>query len=198
MQLIGRNLKNWAVAACLLGSSWAAQAQIAIEEVKTKMGKTELQCFAATYNKPKGITSELLDNTFQNANVRKSARKKGFTIYRAALCNNISTNKSDYYTKVKNKKGKTIVYLCASKGYDNYVTSTNDTAMAGNITRFLQELDARIETEMAIRQKEAELQKIQKENKKLDDKLQDAKKQEEKKSDELNKMRIQKAPDPVK
>jgi hypothetical protein len=172
---------------------------VPVKEGKVKMGKTKLWCFIAEYPYDKAITVETIEKDIQGANIKRTSRKKGFSIYRGVSWHTFSNNKGDYYYKVKNKKGKTTLYFCASKGYDNYVTSTNDAETTTKITNFLHELSHKIETAKAILEKESELKTIEKKNAEINKQLEESKKQEAQKTNEIKTLKkMQTAPAPVK
>ena len=179
-----------------------AKAQgVNIKEGAMKMGKQKLWAFTATYDYPKDAVIGAMESNLDNANLKRSAKKKGVCTYRAASWPSISNNKADYYYKAKGSKGRTMLSLVASKGYDNYVTSSNDAEIAGNITRYLQNLDVQIATALKIKAKEEELKQIKGNNDALARQNAEAKKAEDKKVQEINALKqqqSQQAPLPVK
>jgi len=164
---------------------------INIKEGTIKMGKTKLQGFTATYQHPKNLVTDNMEKNIADAHLKRSSRKKGFSIYRGAAWTAISANKADYYYKVKSKKGQTMLSFAVSKGYDNYVTSVNDATLAANITRYLQNLDAQIVTNEQIKTKEGELKQIQQNNDALNKQLSESQKEQKKKNSELNTLKKQ-------
>ncbi len=173
---------------------------IEIKEGNAKMAKTKLWCFSTTYKYDKTLAIEIIESKIASANLKRSARKKGFSIYRGVSWSTIiPNNKADYYYKVKGKKGKTTFYFCASKGYDNYVTTAQEPELAKNIISFLQTLDTDMATAASIRAKELELKSITEKNAEINKQLEETKKQENQKSKEIEALKKkQVAPDPVK
>lgn len=170
-----------------------------INEGNEKMGKTKIWCFSTVFPYEKSITIETIEKTLANANLKRSARKKNFMIYRGATWPAMSHNKCDYYYKVKSKKGKTTVYLAVSKGYDNFVTTANDADISKNIKDYLDELGHKIVNAIAIKEKEAELKQIEKKNAEINKQLEQSKKEEAEKAKELQSLKkVQTAPAPVK
>jgi hypothetical protein len=169
-----------------------------IKEGETKMGKTKLWCFYTTFREPKSETIEIIEKDLATANLKRTSRKKGFFIYKGVQWPAMSNNRGDYYYKVHGKKNKTTVYLCASKGYDNYVTTASDSMAASKVKTYLADLPARVEQLISIHKKEAELKQTEQKTQKLEKQLQETKKEEAKQSGELNNMKIQKSADPVK
>jgi hypothetical protein len=172
----------------LLPFSLLAQ-QVTVTETATKMGKKKLWCFAASYNFDKAPTKEVIEQQLSDAKLKRSARKKGFSIYKAATWPAISNTKCDYYYKTKSKKNKTTLYLSVSKGYDNYVTTANDAEVAANITRYLQNLNPQIATAISLKKNEAELKVMQQNNQEAQKKLDEAKKEQAAKAGQIQQMR---------
>lgn len=180
---------------------FTTQAQnIEIKEGNAKMAKTKLWCFSTVYKYDKNIAIETIEAKIASANIKRSARKKGFSIYRGVSWPSIiPNNKADYYYKVKSKKGKTTFYFCASKGYDNYVTTTKEPELARNIITLLQTLDTDMATAASIKAKELELKSIAEKNAEINKQLEATKKQENEKAKEIEALKKkQVSPDPVK
>jgi hypothetical protein len=62
--------------------------------------------------------------------------KKGITIYRGVILSEISSMKLDIYTQVQKRGVGSVVYMAASKGYDNF-TTPEDQDITSNIITFL-------------------------------------------------------------
>ncbi|MCF8451490.1 MAG: hypothetical protein K9G49_16580 [Taibaiella sp.] len=173
--------------------------EVTVKEGNVKMGKTKIWCYQATYNYDKAITIETIEADLGRANLKRTKKKKGFCIYRGVSWAEMSNNKADYIYKTKTKKGKTTVYLSASKGYDNFVTTKTEPEFAGKIIAYLNKLNGEIANTLAIRAKEQELKSIEKKNEEINKQLAESKKQEAEKAKELqNLKRVQTAPAPVK
>jgi len=173
---------------------------IEIKEGTTKMAKTKLWCFSTVYKYDKSLAIEAIEAKLTGANIKRSARKKGFSIYRGVSWPSLIPNtKADYYYKVKSKKGKTTLYFCASKGYDNYITTTKEPELARNIINLLQTLDTDMATAAAIKTKELELKTISEKNAEINKQLEATKKQENEKAKEIDALKKKQiAPAPVK
>ena len=160
--------------------------EVTVSESSEKMGKEEMWCFSARYYHEEEITREVLGQRIMEAGIKKGTEKKGVSIYKGATWNDISPAKCDYYLKTHSKKRKTTVYLCVSKGYNNFVTTANDAATAANITAFLQKLEGQIVAAEAIKQKEAELKAIEEKNKEAQRELEKSKKEQAEKAGQLD------------
>lgn len=172
--------------------------QVAVKEGDAKMGKKKMWTFSATYRYDKGITKTIMQRNLENAGLRKGKTKKGVTSYKGATWATISPTQGDYYYRIKSKKGKTTVFVTASRGYDNYIKTSTDSVTAVRVSGYLQAMDAQIAQELAIMQKEQEMKDLAKKNEALNKQLNDSKEQEAKKAQELNKMKkAQTAPLPV-
>ena len=175
-----------------------AIAQVAVKEGEAKMGKKRMWTFSATYRYDKGITKTVMQRNIENAGLRKGKTKKGVTSYKGVTWAAISPTQGDYYYRMKSKKGKTTVFMTASRGYDNYIKTSSDSATAVRVSGYLQALDGQIAQELAIMQKEQEMKDLAKKNEALNKQLNDGKTQEAKKAQELNKLKkAQTAPLPV-
>jgi hypothetical protein len=176
-----------------------AQNPITVTEGSTKMGKEKMWTFSATYKYGKGYTDAAMYKNLEDAGMKRSGHKKGVSKYKAASWPAISATKGDYYYRIRTKKGKSTVYIAASKGYDNFVTGTNDEATAMKLTKYLQDLDGQIANDIAMEAKQKEIAEIAKRNEELNKELKASKEQEAQKAKELNTMRkMQTAPAPVK
>lgn len=177
----------------------ATAQEITVKEGNEKMGKTKLWCFSAVYPHDKNTTIEIMEQNIADANIKRSSRKKGFMIYKGVTWAAISNKKGDYYYKIKSKKGKTTVYLCASTGYDNYVTTKSNPEIAGGIVGYLQKMDGQIRNAIAIKQKEKELMEISEKNAEIAKQLDKTKEAKAEKAKEIEALKKQKtAPAPVK
>ncbi len=171
--------------------------EVLVREGNEKMGKTKLWCFSATYPYDKSITIDIMEKNIADANMKRSSRKKGFSIYRGVTWQTISNKKGDYYYKIRSKKGKTTVYLCASSGYDNYVTTKTDPETAGSIVRYFQKMDGQIKTAIAIKEKEKELLEISEKNAEIKKQLDKTKENEAQKTKEIENLKKQQAAPPA-
>jgi hypothetical protein len=63
-------------------------------------------------------------------------RKKGISIYRGVILSEVSPQKLDIYTRVQKRGVGSVVYMAASKGYDNF-TTPEDQEITYNIVTFL-------------------------------------------------------------
>lgn len=162
---------------------------VSVTEGNNKMGKKKMWTFSASYRYDKASTAIVMQQNMERAGLTKPKTKRGVKRYKGVVWNSISPNKGDYYYKVKNKKGRTTVYITASKGYDNYVTTENDAQMAGKITNYLRNLEGQIASAIAIQQKETEMQKISERNEELNKELEANKAQEAQKANEIRNMR---------
>lgn len=175
-----------------------AMAQVAVKEGDAKMGKKKMWTFSATYRYDKGITKTVMQRNIENAGLRKGKTKKKVTMYKGVTWPAISPTQGDYYYRIKSKKGKTTVFMTASRGYDNYIKTSTDSAAAMRVEGYLKALDGQIAQELAIMQKQQEVKDLAKKNEALNKQLSDSKEQEALKAKELNKMKkAQTAPLPV-
>jgi hypothetical protein len=133
-------------------------------------------------DQPEQITSDALSARLKRSGVTNGNRTKGITIYKGVILSEISANKLDIYTRVEKLGVGTLVYMTASKGYDNF-TSPEDTGITNNIIVFLNSFT----TDANYRSVDVDLteqkENIAKEEKKYQKMLEDQKDMEKKKND---------------
>lgn len=84
------------------------------------------------------VTSDALVAKLKRSGLSGKSRR-GITIYRGVILSEISSNKMDIYTSVKKSGKGSVVYMAASRGYDNFSTP-EDTAVTNRIISFLNTL----------------------------------------------------------
>lgn len=163
----------WLIAALLIFPIFANAQEV--KEKTVKNGKESMPAFTIKVKHGTKLVKQVLKTSAEQAGLKKAKHKHGYTIYKRAVWSAISTNKLDYYYKVKGNGRKATVYFSASKGYDNYVSSQTEPSSAMSINTFLQQLAQKIDLQNEIDQREEQLDKINKE-----------KKQKEKEMEQLN------------
>ena len=90
---------------------------------------------------PPDMVEKALKERLENAGLKKDGSKKGVINYKEVVLNDITSEKMDVYTKVERKsrseKDKSIVYLLASKGYDNFITPAQDSIAVAKMASYL-------------------------------------------------------------
>jgi hypothetical protein len=84
------------------------------------------------------VTSDALVTKLKRSGLSGRSRR-GVTIYSGVILSEISTNKMDIYTSVQKSGKGSVVYMAASRGYDNFSTP-EDTAVTNRIISFLNTL----------------------------------------------------------
>lgn len=171
--------------AVVLSPLLAGAQDLQINEGKEEMSKSERWCFSATYPYKKEVAEAVMDKNLEQAHMERSAHKKGVSTYKAATWPQISDSKCDYYYKMKGKKSRTTLFLCVSKGYDNYVTSSNDVTTANNIKQYMLHLQDQMKTAVEIEQEEAKLKKMAEKNDAAKEKLEESQKEQAAKEEKL-------------
>ncbi len=133
-----------------------------VKETMVKKGKEKVPAFTVKYKHSKSLTRATVKESITEAGIKHIKHKKGFFTFKGAEWQTISTNKLDYYYKVTGNKRKSTIHFAVSKGYDNYITPSNDATVADNITRYLETLDGKMANKEAINDKQEELEKIEK------------------------------------
>lgn len=115
-----------------------------IKEGKAKIGKMKGWAFTATYHHTKDVTINAIEANIANAKLVRTSKKKGYSAYKNADWQTISTSKADYYYRAKGKRGETMVTFAAVKPDGTFVATTNDPQTAANIVVWLQNLEKQI------------------------------------------------------
>ena len=114
-------------------ASTAVYAQATIESIVIQ--KHNRNAVKLYIDQPEDVTADALTAKLKRSGLNGS-KKKGITIYKGVTLSEISINKLDIYTRVEKLGIGTVVYMAASKGYDNF-TSPEDTGITNNIVTFL-------------------------------------------------------------
>ena len=136
-----------------------ANAQKVSEDV-IKVGKESRNGFIARSKYGRTQMNEIIATKFTEAGFKKHGKKSKFHTYKGVIWSVTGPSKVDLYYKVTGKKHKARVYFIASKGYDNYITSSTDAATASSITNYLSQLDAAIALSEELKQKEKDLKEL--------------------------------------
>jgi len=171
--------------ALILASFFATAQDLTISEGMESMGKTERWCFAAKYPYKKEIADAVMEKKIERAGLERNSSKKGVNTYRGATWTDINSSKCDYYYKTESRKGKTTLYFCVSKGYENYVTSSNDVGTSNNIKQYLLHLQDQMKTAVEIEEEEAKLKKMANQNADAKAELEKANKEQAEKEEKL-------------
>ena len=133
-----------------------------VKEAMLKKDKEHMPGYTIRLKHGRGLTAATLKETLQEAGLKKAKHKKGFYTYKGVVLMAISSNKQDYYYKVTGNKRKATVHFAVSKGYDNYVTSANDSHLSMAIDSFLIDLNNKVAIKEQLNEKQAELDEIEK------------------------------------
>lgn len=114
-------------------SSFAQNAR----EASVKFMKGQQNAIIADYDLPRDLVENALKERFEKEGLGKKSSEKGFIAYKGTTWANISPDKMDVYAKVEGKGDQSSITLLASKGYDNFVTSTTDAEKVQKLEAFL-------------------------------------------------------------
>lgn len=126
-------MKNIILVIVVLVLSITMYAQATIESIIIQ--KQNRNAVKLYIDQSEEITADALDVKLSRSGL-DGKRKKGVTIYKGVTLSEISTTKLDIYTSVRKQGIGSVVYMAASKGYDNF-TSPEDTGITNNIVVFL-------------------------------------------------------------
>lgn len=173
----------------LLAPLFVAAQDLAISESLESMGKTERWCFSAKYPFKEDVAESVMEKNIEKAGLERTSHKKGVNAYQGAVWNEISDSKCDYYYKTASRKGKTTIYFCVSKGYDNYVTSSNDVGTSNRIKQYMLHLQDQMKTAVEIAAEEAKLKKIAEQNQDAKAELEKSQKEQAEKEEKLKSLK---------
>jgi len=125
--------KLFILVVALVVSTVTIYAQATVESIVIeKHNRNAVKLYIA---QPEEITADALSAKLKRSGLNGN-RSKGITIYKGVILSEISTNKLDIYTRVEKMGVGSVVYMTASKGYDNF-SSPEDTGITNNIIVFL-------------------------------------------------------------
>ncbi|XZF14404.1 hypothetical protein ACTHGU_21690 [Chitinophagaceae bacterium MMS25-I14] len=131
--------KLWA--ALLLGITFShgAQAQnVRTSSVSFKANKMEgsYSAVVADYDyDSKAVEAALSEKLASQTG--KGSNSKGYRYFQAVTVPELTQDKVDLYYKVESEKGKAVVTMLISKGYDNFITPEKDPTTFDNMKQFL-------------------------------------------------------------
>ncbi len=128
-----------------------------VEEGIINIGKDEKAGFIATSRNDRDLVFNALASKLNDQGLTNYTIKKKFYTSKEVIIPEISPNKIDLFFKVAKVKNRTKIYFVVSKGYDNYVTSASEPAMAIGIVNFLKQIDGIVVHTEEVRKKEEEM-----------------------------------------
>jgi hypothetical protein len=137
-------------------------------EATVKFMKGQQNAIVADYDLPEKVVADALKERLEKEGLTKRSSEKGFMAYKGATWANISPDKMDIYARVEGKGDKSTITMLASKGYDNFISTTTDADKVQKIQAFLNNFikDARAyQLKLAIQAQEEVVKKIDKEYK---------------------------------
>jgi hypothetical protein len=99
-------------------------------------------CVMNTYNFSQDLLDETIKKKFAEAKVDNPDKSKGYKIYRGVSFPAFGSEKLDIYIKTDGKKETSICYIAVSKGYDNFLNPTTDSATMAMVAAWMNELNA--------------------------------------------------------
>lgn len=157
-------LKSLSVAAFLLTAANISYAQNA-HESRVSFMKGDQNAIVANYDLPKNVVENALKERLEKAGLSKKSTEKGFMAYKGATWREVSPDKVDVYAKVEGKGNVSTITMLVSKGYDNFISSTNDPEKVQNVQAFLNSFvkDVNLyQLKLSIASQEEEVKKAEK------------------------------------
>lgn len=174
-------------------TSWSYSQSITEQSISIK--KMSANAFVADFGDvDKSVFEKAVENYFDKNIDGKNLKYSGFVFKRGSVWSTVSPDKSDIYYKIESSKKSQKLIVAFSKGYENFISSQSDPAIANNITQQI----ASIQTEINAVKKEADIKNYEnnlddliKEKKKLEDKKQDIEKDIKQKENEIDKVKAE-------
>ena len=129
-----KKLKTLLLVTVVLFSVTITHAQTSVESILIE--KQNRNAVKLEIDQPENITSTALEQRFKRSGISGKKSNGGVVVYKGINLSEISTSKLDIYTKVVKHGTGSIVYMAASKGYDNFAV-TEETEITVNIATFL-------------------------------------------------------------
>ena len=174
-----KNLKKIFLVIAFAFCASSINAQTSIEYILIQ--KQNRNAVKLEINQPEQITQTALDQRFNRSGL-KGKTKKGTTLYKGVTLSEISTSKLDIYTRVIKHGTGSIVYMAASKGYDNFA-GVEDIEITTKIEAFLLEFVNDANYRSVDVDLSAQIEDIAKQEKAYQKLLEDQKDTERKKAD---------------
>lgn len=140
-----------------------------ISEGTVTMNKVERPAIVGEFNFTSEVTEAVILEDLRTKGFGKGDSNKDFKMFAGVTFPMISREKIDLYVKVmtksKSEKGKSVVYLVISKGYDNFVSGATDQAAIDSAKIYLGSLMGQFEQKklkLDIAAQEATIEKLQK------------------------------------
>ena len=169
-------------------SSVAMYAQATVESIVIQ--KHNRNAVKLYIDQPDDITADALAAKLKRSGLNGN-KKKGIYIYKGVILSEISPTKLDIYTRVEKLGVGSVVYMAASKGYDNFA-SPEDTGITNKIIVFLNNFVPDANYRSVDVDLTAQQSNIEKQEKALQKLLDDQKDTEKRKSDaEVKLLQIQ-------
>ena len=135
-------------------------------EGSVTIDKTNRNALILNLNQPEAVTRAALTKRMDRAGLNGKA-SSGYTKYSGVTFSEISRDKVDIYTMVKKAPNDgSIIYMAVSRGYDNFISSTNDSATSANTRVFLNSMVAEADNQFTTNTITANTAEINKDEKK--------------------------------
>jgi hypothetical protein len=108
-----------------------------MSETNVKFMNSTASAVVASYNVPESVMRQALEQKLSKENIGKVKESKGYYTFSGITWNRISADKMDYYFTVDGKKNNATITVIASKGYNNFISSSTDLQSIQNIKAFL-------------------------------------------------------------
>lgn len=107
-----------------------------VRETRETVDNVSHPAFSVDVKYPQKVAETAIGNYFKSTNM-KSSSSKDFKKYAQVNFPTISDKQIDMYTKVSGNKSLSTVTILVSKGYEHFVSSSDDLATANNIKAFM-------------------------------------------------------------
>lgn len=149
-------------------------------ETSVVYNKENANGFVANVSGDKVILTKNIEEYFKSVFKTKPSNSKGYKVFKGVVWPEVSQDKLDVYFKVDGKKGNNQVSMLVSKGYDNYITTASDPAIAAGVLRYLNGLQVATNNAAAVQAAEKAVEEAQKAQERAEKQLRDLKAEKEK------------------
>jgi|SRR5690606_2534094 len=149
---------------CLFFVNTTATAQTT-REAMVKIGKTQHNTIVADFPCSKDILEKAFNNKTEKEGLKKSKKVKDFRVFSEVNVPDISPDKMDLYYNLEGNDSKSTLFIAISKGYDNFISSTNNPEMIARVQDWINSINTevkKVQLDIDIKKQEEVIKTAQK------------------------------------
>ncbi len=121
----------------------------------------------AKYKYSEDIMQNVVKNVLEKKKIKRTKSVKGYELYEGIVFEELSADKIDFYIKVDGNKKESTITLLISKGYNNFISTSNDASTIKNAKNLCKEFNIYAIEEFLNREIKKQEEVIEDANKKL-------------------------------